>query len=447
MAKWKRTTIGQFLKEREGRYSPDDKKLAGLERLNKIDFSGEMHLSDKGSKTGMIIVEPGDLVISGINVAKGAIAVYQGEKPITATIHYSSYKFDKDQIDIEYFKRFVKSQVFVKALEVRGGIKTEIKPKHFLPLEIDLPGIDEQRKIVSFFRRIEDEIGDLGYEISAQFDYLVKLRQAVLQEAIEGNLTVEWRKQNPNLISGENHASSLLEKIKVEKGRLIKEGKIREVKPLPPITEGEKPFPLPDGWAWCRLGEICTKIGSGSTPKGSNYFEKGTPFFRSQNVHNEGLVYDDIKFISLNIHEQMKGTVVIADDLLLNITGGSLGRCALVPRDFNEGNVSQHVCIIRSVLLCKMFLHKIVLSPLFQGMVFGSTTGAGREGLPKYNLEQFVIPMPSRCEQEAIVECVNNLMKVIDDLEKQVASRKDQLKLLMQSVLREAFNSQGGIRA
>ena len=89
----KRVKISQFLKEREGRYDPGDEAVLGLKRLNKIDFSGEIHLSDKGSKTDMIIVEPGDLVISGINVSKGALAVYHGEEPITATIHYSSYMF------------------------------------------------------------------------------------------------------------------------------------------------------------------------------------------------------------------------------------------------------------------------------------------------------------------------------------------------------------------
>jgi len=441
MSKWKRTAIGQFLKERERRYSPDDKKLAGLKRLNKIDFSGEIHLSDKRSKTNMIIVEPGDLVISGINVAKGAIAVYHGEKPVTATIHYSSYIFDKDKIDIEYFKRFVKSQTFVKALEVRGGIKTEIKPKHFLPIEIDLPNIAKQREIVSFFRRIEDEIGDLRTEVSTQSDYLVKLRQAVLQEAIEGKLTAKWRKQNPKLISGENHAFKLLEKIRAGKDRFIKHGEVRKGKPLPPITDDEKSFALPHGWIWCRLGEICSKIGSGSTPKGSNYSVKGIPFFRSQNIYDEGFVYNDIKFISIDVHEQMKGTVVIAGDLLLNITGGSLGRCALVPREFNEGNVSQHVCIIRGFLVCEAFMHKIILSPLFQKMVFESTTGAGREGLPKYNLEQFVVPIPPFDEQQVIAKSVDNLVGIVGELEKQVSARKEQSKMLVQSVLREAFSS------
>ncbi len=69
VAEWQRVKISQFLKEREGRYDPGDEAVQGLKRLNKIDFSGEIHLSDKGSKTDMIIVEPGDLVISGINVS------------------------------------------------------------------------------------------------------------------------------------------------------------------------------------------------------------------------------------------------------------------------------------------------------------------------------------------------------------------------------------------
>src|SRR3990167_6248869 len=115
MGEWKRVKISQFLKEREGRYDPDDKSVLGLKRLNKIDFSGEIRLSDKGSKTDMIIVEPGDLVISGINVSKGALAVYRGDEPITATIHYSSYVFDERQIDI-YTASYIIAHVLLRIL-------------------------------------------------------------------------------------------------------------------------------------------------------------------------------------------------------------------------------------------------------------------------------------------------------------------------------------------
>ena len=87
MGEWKKVRIGEFLTERQGRYKPDDNAIATYKRLDKIDFSGTVHISEKPSKTDMIVVQPGDLVISGINVAKGAIAVYQGMEPVTATIH------------------------------------------------------------------------------------------------------------------------------------------------------------------------------------------------------------------------------------------------------------------------------------------------------------------------------------------------------------------------
>ncbi|MBE2289861.1 MAG: restriction endonuclease subunit S, partial [Chitinophagaceae bacterium] len=179
-------------------------------------------------------------------------------------------------------------------------------------------------------------------------------------------------------------------------------------KKYPEIPDSDIPFRIPTNWVWCRLGEICTKIGSGSTPNGSNYSDEGIPFFRSQNIHNEGLVYDDINFISTEIHQKMKGTTVYPNDILLNITGGSLGRCALVPIDFFEGNVSQHVCIIRPISVNNAFYHKIILSPFFQQFVFSSTTGSGREGLPKYNLEQFLIPLPTIQEQNNIIGFLND---------------------------------------
>ncbi len=143
MAGWRKIKIGEFLFERAERYKPDDKIITGLKRIEKIDFSGNFHIVQKPSKTDMILIYPSDLVISGINVAKGAMGVYRGNENVTATIHYSSYTFDTDKINVEYFKRFLKSTEFIRLLKdkVKGGIKTEIKPKHLLPLEIELPDI------------------------------------------------------------------------------------------------------------------------------------------------------------------------------------------------------------------------------------------------------------------------------------------------------------------
>lgn len=175
------------------------------------------------------------------------------------------------------------------------------------------------------------------------------------------------------------------------------------------------PFELPKGWCWTTIKDVCSKIGSGSTPKSSNYSKEGIPFFRSQNVQNFGIVLSDIKYISEEVHQSMKGTEVIANDLLLNITGGSLGRCAVVPINFKIGNVSQHVCILRTVLVKPEYLHCFILSSFFAKSM--KITGSGREGLPKYNLEKMLFPLPPIHEQERIIIQVKQLLNYIDKLD------------------------------
>ena len=175
------------------------------------------------------------------------------------------------------------------------------------------------------------------------------------------------------------------------------------------------PFEVPESWEWTIINDICLKIGSGSTPRGSNYAEEGIPFFRSQNVYNDGLAYDDIKYISEDVHKTMIGTEVRANDLLLNITGGSLGRCAVVPNEFSKGNVSQHVCILRTIIVLPAYLHLFIISDYFAATMILS--GSGREGLPKYSLEIMQFPLPPYEEQKRIVTAVDKWFTLINTLE------------------------------
>ena len=204
------------------------------------------------------------------------------------------------------------------------------------------------------------------------------------------------------------------------------------LKPHKPHYENV-PFEVPESWMWTTIEEICSKIGSGSTPRGSNYSANGIPFFRSQNVYNDRLVYDDIKYISEEVHQKMKGTEVLANDLLLNITGGSLGRCAVVPADFNCGNVSQHVCIIRSVLVEPEYFHALVLSSYFAKSM--RITGSGREGLPKYNLEQMGFPLPPLTEQQRIVAEIEHWFALIDQIEQGKADLQTIIKQTKSKIL------------
>ena len=184
---------------------------------------------------------------------------------------------------------------------------------------------------------------------------------------------------------------------------------------------------------WTTIEEICSKIGSGSTPRGSNYSANGIPFFRSQNVYNDRLVYDDIKYISEEVHQKMKGTEVLANDLLLNITGGSLGRCAVVPADFNCGNVSQHVCIMRSVLVEPEYFHALVLSSYFAKSM--KITGSGREGLPKYNLEQMGFPLPPLTEQQRIVAEIEHWFALLYQIEQEKSGLQAIIKQTKNKIL------------
>ena len=261
-----------------------------------------------------------------------------------------------------------------------------------------------------------------------------KLRQKILDLAIRGKLVP----QDPN----DEPASVLLERIKAEKERLIKEGKIKRSKKTTKTSDTPHyenvPFEVPKGWVWTDIENICSKIGSGSTPRGSNYSSKGIPFFRSQNIYNNGLVYENIKFISEDIHQTMIGTEVLPNDLLLNITGGSLGRCAIVPANFQRGNVSQHVCIMRPILVVSEYFHAFVLSSSFSKSI--KITGSGREGLPKYNLERIFFPLPPLTEQYRIVSEIEHWFALINQIEQDKLDLQEAIKQAKNKILNIAIH-------
>lgn len=243
-------------------------------------------------------------------------------------------------------------------------------------------------------------------------DGIARLRELVLQLAVRGKLMP----QDPN----DEPACLLLERIAAEKARLVKEGKIPKAKPLPLVDEDEVPFEIPEGWTWTRLGSLVSKLGAGSTPLGGAevYVAVGVKFIRSQNVWNDGLRLDGIAFINEATHQRMAGTHVSAGDLLFNITGASIGRCAVVPDSFDTGNVSQHVAIVRPVYsTTRRYLHVALTSDLVQGMVTRTQVGISREGLSVGRLGQFPLPLPPLPEQHRIVAKVDALMALLDRLD------------------------------
>lgn len=155
-----------------------------------------------------------------------------------------------------------------------------------------------------------------------------------------------------------------------------------------------------------RVKDITEKITSGVTPEGgaSSYLDSGIPFLRSQNVHFDGLRLDDVAYISAETHAEMNGSQLKPRDVLLNITGASIGRCSFVPDGFGEGNVNQHVCIIRpGPRIDYRFLAAFLSSPMGQDQINSTFTGASRQGLSHNDLGLIRIPFPKLKAQQEVV--------------------------------------------
>jgi len=294
-----------------------------------------------------------------------------------------------------------------------GGAQPNISKEKIVISLIPLPPLEEQHRIVAKIEEILPYIDqyDKAYTKLETFNkkFPEDMKKSILQMAMQGKL-VDQRLE-------EGTAGELYDQIVAEKAQLIKAGKIKKEKPLPEITEDEIPFKIPSSWKWVKLNDLCEKIGSGSTPSGGRniYKEKGIKFLRSQNVYNDGIHYEGIVYISEELNK--KGSIVKAKDILLNITGGSIGRCAVVPDDFDIANINQHVMIIRGVNLdLRFWIHNIIISPYIQSKIMNVQVGVSREGLSAEKLKNFLIPLPPLKEQKRIVAKIEELLPYCDQL-------------------------------
>lgn len=173
-------------------------------------------------------------------------------------------------------------------------------------------------------------------------------------------------------------------------------------------------YELPDGWDWVELGELLLFVGSGVTPKGGQkiYKTSGIPFIRSQNVYPDGLRLNEIVYISEQMHNSMARTHVKPTDVLLNITGASIGRSTVVPQAFGQANVNQHVCIIRPVPeVDPWYLSQFLNSPIGQDQIMESQSGVTRQGLNYSQLRKIFFPLAPLAVQQYLVTKIESLFE------------------------------------
>ena len=431
----KTVKISSFLKERKIKLKPQAANCSGLQRIEKIDFSGKIYLSPVQTNTDMILVKSGDLVISGINVEKGALAIYTGEEDVLASIHYSAYEFDAEKIDIDYLKWFLKSNIFRKLLlkQTGSGIKKEIKAKHLLPIEIQLPSLKQQHEIVQQIQGVANYIEEVNRQIQQQAKYAEMLRQSILQQAVEGKLCEQDPKDEP--------ASVLLKKINAEKERLIAEEKIKKQKPLPPISDEEKPFALPKGWEWCRLPEI------GELSRGKS---KHRP-------RNDATLYKDGKYPLVQTGDVARaGTFITTYTALYNDVGLAQSRmwekgtlCITIAANIADtGILSFDACFPDSVVGFQPFVPELDVE------FFKWYIDISKKNLEKYApataqkninidiLSSLIVPLPPKNELKKITRKTKNILALCDSLSHELFQSKQYAAQLMESVLQEAFSVQ-----
>ncbi len=338
-------------------------------------------------------------------------------------VHYQEGKFalgsilcavipkDTNYLNAKYlhiYLSYLKEKLLVPLM--RGAANVSLSISNIKTVEVVIPSIERQLEIIELEQVLRVQKQKLDQENIFQQSHLKNLRQQILQDAISGKLTTDWRAENPDI----EPASELLKQIKTEKEKLIAEKKIKKGKPLAPISVEEIPFDLPEGWVWCRLGEIIImNYGSGLT-KHQRKSDGEYPVFGSN-----GIVGHHDEFLTEH------RAIIIGRK-------GSAG--AINTSDTPSWTTDVAYFVEETQNLDFKYLYYLLKSLGLDSLGKGIKPGLNRN--EAYALP---IPLPPRAEQKAIVIKIEKLMEYVGQLEKLAEKNKENTDTLMQAFLGEVF--------
>lgn len=238
-----------------------------------------------------------------------------------------------------------------------------------------------------------------------------QLKQTILQLAVMGKLVP----QNPD----DEPASELLKKVVAEKAKLVNDGKIKKQKALPPIEEGEQPFILPEGWVWCRLGEIIVIRGGKRVSNGYKLLTMPTPYIyiRVSDMKNGSIDDSDLHYIDSDMRSKIRQYIITKDDLYMTIVGATIGKCGLVPDKFDQMNLTENAARLTPLgEIIKRYLHQLLESVFCQEQFFDKTKQVGVQKMALNRLATTIVPLPPLAEESRIVAKVDELMAICDTL-------------------------------
>ena len=422
--------------------------------------------------TGIASAVPGEFPLVVTAVERKTCSTYQfdceavciplvsssghGKKSLN-NVHYQSGKFalgtilcavipnNSDELDARYlhqYLQFYKDTVLVPLM--KGAANVSLSMKDIAGVEVPLPPIEKQRELSTMFVSLQEKSLEFKKETDKQIEYVKLLRQNILQEAIEGKLTADWRKQHPVQKGNPDYdAEALFDKIQI-----VKQEKGKKQKPLPAITEAEKPFAIPSGWKWVRMGDVCEYVHRGRSPKYG--MEEQLPIIAQKcnqwdKIYTNRCLFADVA----SIEKYTKEHYLLLGDIIINSTGGgTVGRTGLIKEyvfeKYKQFVVDSHVTIVRGdSILKKEFLYFFLTSPYIQSGLEERCSGSTNQlELATTTIREYIMPFPPLAEQKEIVARVEQLLQTITQLETQIATRETTTKQLMQSILKDAFEEE-----
>ena len=233
------------------------------------------------------------------------------------------------------------------------------------------------------------------------------LKNALLQEAVQGKLVPQ--------IAAEGNAADLLKQIQAEKAQLIKAGKLKKEKPLPPITDDEKPFDIPESWEWCRLGDVAAFNG-GFAFKSENYVTKnsGVRVLRISDFDESGI--NDKTPVYYPHNSELEKYKLSTNDIVMCMTGGTVGKSFLVKKLKEEMYVNQRVADVKcSSSLSADYIYTVILSGHIQRKIQDNKNSTN-DNISADLIKNFVIPLPPLSEQKRIVEALEKMLPLSERL-------------------------------
>lgn len=237
-----------------------------------------------------------------------------------------------------------------------------------------------------------------------------ELKNSILQLAIQGKL-VEQRPE-------EGTAEELFAQIQEEKQRLIVEKKIKKEKPLPEITDDEKPFDIPENWKWVKLGEIVTVLGGKRIPAGRQLTTENTgyKYIRVSDMKDGTVLTDELLYVPSDIFPSIARYIIHKEDVYITVAG-TIGRVGKIPEEIDGANLTENADRLVFSILEQNWLIKCLESNIVQSQIVNVTTKVGQPKLAIKRIQELIIPLPPLAEQKRIVAKIEELLPYIDRYE------------------------------